>query len=174
MHPTNIDRDQSGYLQSCSTCNALGRSAGFPASRRELASTSFDDLSLSKHLFQKGDHRCFAPSGERGICGLFFMPVWREPYPSHPSPARLAKPESAWCGGSEVRIIIAASSSCGLLNQSHTGNNNLLVSFRFRSSQTRSPQNDANFRIRTLERRQENPHRERLYVEKGKPLASPA
>jgi len=43
-----------------------------------------------------------------------------------------------------------ASSSCGLLNQSHTRNNDLLVSFRFRSSQTVSLQNDANFGIRTL------------------------
>jgi hypothetical protein len=37
-------------------------------------------------------------------------------------------------GGSEVRIIIAASSSCGLLNQSHTRSISWLVSFRFRSS----------------------------------------
>jgi len=33
------------------------------------------------------------------------------------------------CGGSEVRIICAATSSCGLLNQSHTRINNLPVSF---------------------------------------------
>src|SRR5215469_15486121 len=33
------------------------------------------------------------------------------------------------CGGSEVRIICAATSSCGLVNQSHTRINNLLVSF---------------------------------------------
>jgi hypothetical protein len=25
-----------------------------------------------------------------------------------------------WCGGLEVHIIVAAGSSCGLLNQSHT------------------------------------------------------
>jgi len=54
------------------------------------------------------------------------------------------------CGGSEVRIIVAASPSRGLLNQSHNGNNKLPVSFRFRSSQTRLPRNDANFGIRTL------------------------
>src|SRR5262249_42230608 len=33
------------------------------------------------------------------------------------------------CGGSEVRIILAASPRCGLLNQSHTRFNKLLVPF---------------------------------------------
>src|SRR5690349_4042076 len=34
-----------------------------------------------------------------------------------------------WCGGSEVRIILAASPRCGLLNQSHTRFNKLPVPF---------------------------------------------
>src|SRR5262249_56152665 len=33
------------------------------------------------------------------------------------------------CGGSEVRLICVATSSCGLLNQSRTRTNNLPVSF---------------------------------------------
>src|SRR5271169_3272994 len=57
-----------------------------------------------------------------------------------------------WCGGSEVRIMASAGLSCGLLNQSHTRINKLLVSLRFRSSQTRTPHNDANFGIGTLVR----------------------
>src|SRR5215471_12207226 len=36
------------------------------------------------------------------------------------------------CGGSEVRIILAASPRCGLLNQSHTRFNKLLVPFAAR------------------------------------------
>ena len=36
---------------------------------------------------------------------------------------------SRQCGGSEVRIILAASPRCGLLNQSHTRFNKLLVPF---------------------------------------------
>jgi hypothetical protein len=55
------------------------------------------------------------------------------------------------CGGSAVRIIDAASSSCGPLNQSHTRINKLPVSFRFRSPQKKARQNDTNFGIRTLE-----------------------
>ena len=51
---------------------------------------------------------------------------------------------------SEVRIIFAANSSCGLLNQSHTRSYVASV-LRFRSSQTRVPHNDANFGIGTLE-----------------------
>src|SRR5262249_1081518 len=35
----------------------------------------------------------------------------------------------SWCGGSEARIRIAASSPCGLLNQSHTRIIDLPVSF---------------------------------------------
>src|ERR1700688_1566353 len=46
------------------------------------------------------------------------------------------------CGGSEVRIIAAAGSSCGLLNQSHTRSKGLLVSFRFRSSKCGSAKRD--------------------------------
>jgi hypothetical protein len=37
--------------------------------------------------------------------------------------------EAAWCGGSEVRIIVAANSLSGLLNQGHTRSIGLLVSF---------------------------------------------
>src|SRR5215471_8763718 len=47
----------------------------------------------------------------------------------------------------------------GLLNQSHTRTNKLLVSLRFRSSQTRVPHNPANFGIGTLGRRQARIHR---------------
>src|SRR5262249_60165273 len=43
--------------------------------------------------------------------------------------ARPAAAPNGSCGGSEVRIICAATSSCGLLNQSHTRISNLLVSF---------------------------------------------
>jgi hypothetical protein len=34
----------------------------------------------------------------------------------------------SWCGGSDIRFIVCATLSCGLLNQSHTGINKLLVS----------------------------------------------
>src|SRR4051812_45586970 len=44
---------------------------------------------------------------------------------------------------------IAKKRKCGLLNQSHTGSMIDSV-LRFRSSQTRVPQNDANFGIGTL------------------------
>src|SRR5215472_311000 len=55
-----------------------------------------------------------------------------------------------WCGGSEVRIICAAISLCGLLNQSHTRINNLLVPFDSEVRKGRPPRNDANFGIGTL------------------------
>jgi hypothetical protein len=54
-----------------------------------------------------------------------------------------------YCGGSEVRIICAVGSSCGLLNQSHTGSAGLPVSFRFGSSKCGSA-NETNFGIGTL------------------------
>ena len=57
--------------------------------------------------------------------------------------------ELTQCGGSEVRIILAASPKCGLLNQSHTESVRASV-LRFRSSQTGVPHNDANFGIGTL------------------------
>src|SRR5215470_9490923 len=62
---------------------------------------------------------------------------------------RTSDPKLHSCGGSEVRIIPAASSQCGLLNQSHTRSIGSSV-LRFRSSQMRMPQNDANFGIGTL------------------------
>src|SRR5579864_2049977 len=46
------------------------------------------------------------------------------------------------CGGSDVRIIWAASSLCGRLNQSHTRSIGLLASFRFRSSKRGSAKGD--------------------------------
>src|SRR5262249_44025831 len=54
------------------------------------------------------------------------------------------------CGGSEVRIILAASPRCGLLNQSHTRFNELLVPFDSEVRKTSVPQNDANFGIGAL------------------------
>src|SRR5215470_173284 len=54
------------------------------------------------------------------------------------------------CGRSEARITAAAVSSCGLLNESHTEIINSSV-LRFRSSQTDSAHNRANFGIGTLD-----------------------
>jgi hypothetical protein len=51
---------------------------------------------------------------------------------------------------SEVRIILAASPKCGLLNQSHTRFNKLLVSFDSEVRKTSVPQKEANFGIGTL------------------------
>ena len=81
-----------------------------------------------------------------------------------------------WCSGSEVRIMTAASSSCGLLNQSHTNgvdltfatlpiassksecqiqnsirNRYLLVVLGFQHSQACLPRRDANVGIGPLE-----------------------
>src|SRR5262249_1023430 len=50
----------------------------------------------------------------------------------------------------EVRIILAASPRCGLLNQSHTRFNELLVPFDSEVRKTSVPQNDANFGIGAL------------------------
>jgi hypothetical protein len=47
------------------------------------------------------------------------------PRPGH---GALSRPRRQ-CGGSEVRIILAATPRCGLLNQSHTGSIKLLVPF---------------------------------------------
>ena len=54
------------------------------------------------------------------------------------------------CGGSEVRIILAASATCGLLNQSHTGFKELLVSFDSEVRKTTVLHKHANFGIGTL------------------------
>src|SRR5208282_2644474 len=85
-----------------------------------------------------------------------------------------ACPLTAWlrqCGGSEVRIIFAANSSCGILNQA-TLDQYVASVLRFRSSQTRVPHNDANFGIGTLvqlERTLYQARRERLSFS-GKPV----
>src|ERR1700744_1629707 len=55
-----------------------------------------------------------------------------------------------WCGGSEVRIINAAYSSCGLLNHGHTGSNKLLASFDSEARKRTRRKNDPNFGIGTL------------------------
>ena len=54
---------------------------------------------------------------------------------------------------------------CGLLNQSHTRNNKLLVSLGIRSSQSKVPRNHANFGFGTLVWRFRSPHHyRRLFV----------
>jgi Hypoxia induced protein conserved region len=56
------------------------------------------------------------------------------------------------CGGSEVRNIAAASSSCGLLNQSRTGSINFSSVLSIPKSVNVGPQNRTNFGIGTLDR----------------------
>src|SRR6185369_6456120 len=63
---------------------------------------------------------------------------------------RGAKRKPRKWGGSEVRIITTASTSCGLLNRSHTKNMDLPVSHRFRSSHPSMPCDETNFGIGTL------------------------
>jgi hypothetical protein len=61
--------------------------------------------------------RCAGIAGRRALRlaldqGMARADIWRR------NPARIER--AAWCGGSEVRIILPASPKCGLLNQSHT------------------------------------------------------